>query len=1086
MSASERTPRSRAKSKPAPRKSVRKKPVPKRKPVRAKAAAKAAKPRRTQVKDGMHPVLRDLQMLEFMPADLRRLVVQSFEPHTFPFGALIVREGDEADALFVLASGRARAVQHGDGDEEVPLAVLQPGDTFGERGLLEQSSRTATVRASSEVEALRLDRSIFQALVRTYPEIRESFELHIRRRDLENFFRLYSAFASLPSEAVALMLKELRTVNIAKGGVVVREGQRPGPMYIVEEGRLRAYKRVGRKTQDVAYLRKGDFFGEVSILKSAPREATVEAVTDVRLLALERSTFTKLLKDYPEFRERIDERVAQYDYRHIANVPLDFAEEILPAAVGVREKVAAEAVAAEDAEPEVAAEEELPADEVFERPKRRIRRFPLVYQLDEMDCGAACLAMITRHYGKRVSIGYIREAVGASAEGTSLLGITQGAQMLGLAARSIKASKSRLDELPLPAVVHWDANHWVVLYDVDRRRVRVADPAIGIRRIKRPDFEEKWSGYAALLASTPELEKLPLQPTRSRWVWDFIRPHRWTLLRAALLALVSSGLAMLIPVFSQIIVDNVVAERNVGLLNVVVLAMIGVLVFLTLATLAQRYLLSRTATQIDGTTLDFIMGKLLALPMSYFYTRRTGDISRRLTGFRQAREFFVQQGVEALTAATQLVVAIVLMLVYSRTLTLVFLAGIPVYIGLMRLSIRRLRPMYDSLEEAFGKYHGRQIDAIKGIETVKSIGAEELLRRRLLDQFHGLSRRLFRTDFMVMVFEGAVDLVTFTSLVLFLWVGAHQVLDGHLTVGGLVSFNALVLLANAPLQLLVSMWDEFQFASVLINRLNDIFENDPEQGADRAGLRRVRTLEGAIRFRDVSFWYPGPQPTPILDGISLDVKAGTTVAIVGRSGSGKTTLVKCLAGLIEPTQGTITYDGVDLSTLNYSELRQKIGFVLQDSYLFDDTIARNIAFREDVPDMDRVERAARIANAHDFIERLPLGYDTWIGETGILLSGGQRQRIAIARALYQEPPVLIFDEATSSLDTESERAVQANVDRLLEGRTSFVIAHRLSTIRNADAIVVLEKGKLMEQGTHDELMGRRGLYYYLVSQQLSV
>jgi ATP-binding cassette subfamily B protein len=543
---------------------------------------------------------------------------------------------------------------------------------------------------------------------------------------------------------------------------------------------------------------------------------------------------------------------------------------------------------------------------------------------------------------------------------------------------------------------------------------------------------------------------------------------------------------MLIPVFTQIVVDKVVAQRNFGLLNVVIVSLVGVLLLMVGASLGQRYLFSRAAVQIDGTSLDFITGKLLALPMSYFHNRRTGDISRRLLGVRQARAFLVQQGIQALTAVTQLVAAVVLMFVYSWILALVFLAVAPMYAALMRYSLRRIRPLYDSLEEAFGKYHGQQIDAIKGIETVKSIGAEGILRARMVDQFTGLARRVFRADFTMMVFDGVVRMVSFLSLVLFLWIGAYQVLNGRLTLGQLVAFNALVLYADGGLQVLLSLWDEFQMASVLLNRLNDVFEQEPEQGADHSGLRRVKTLEGAIRFHDVWFSYSGPQAAPILEGITFDVPPGTSVAIVGRSGSGKTTLVKCLAGLVEPTMGSITYDGVDLTKLEYRDLRQKIGFVLQEPYLFDDSIARNIAFGEEAPDMARVELAARVANAHEFIDRLPLGYETRIGETGILLSGGQRQRVAIARALYSRPPVLIFDEATSSLDTESERAVQENMDQLLEERTSFVIAHRLSTIRNADMIVVLEKGKLVERGSHDELMERRGLYYYLVSQQLSV
>jgi ATP-binding cassette subfamily B protein len=404
----------------------------------------------------------------------------------------------------------------------------------------------------------------------------------------------------------------------------------------------------------------------------------------------------------------------------------------------------------------------------------------------------------------------------------------------------------------------------------------------------------------------------------------------------------------------------------------------------------------------------------------------------------------------------------------------------------MRFSIKRLRPLYDNLEEAFGKYHGQQIDAIKGIETVKSLGAEGILRTRMVDQFTGLAQRVFRADFAIMLFEGAASMASYLSLALFLWVGAYQVLNHRLTIGGLVSFNALVLLADGSLIQLLGMWDQFQFASVLLNRLNDIFDQEPEQGADHSELRRVKTLEGTIRFRGMWFWYPAPQPTPILEDITFDVRAGSTVALVGRSGSGKTTLAKCLAGLVEPTRGTITYDGADLTTLEYRDLRRKVGFVLQEPYLFDDTIANNIAFGDERPEMERVERAARVANAHEFIDRMPLGYETRIGETGILLSGGQRQRIAIARALYFDPPVLIFDEATSSLDTESERAVQENMEELVTERTSFVIAHRLSTIRTADVIVVLERGKVVESGTHEELMRRRGLYYYLVSQQLSL
>jgi ATP-binding cassette subfamily B protein len=337
-----------------------------------------------------------------------------------------------------------------------------------------------------------------------------------------------------------------------------------------------------------------------------------------------------------------------------------------------------------------------------------------------------------------------------------------------------------------------------------------------------------------------------------------------------------------------------------------------------------------------------------------------------------------------------------------------------------------------------------------------------------------------------MAYQGGLQLITFVSLALFLFVGALEVVHGHLSLGRFVSFNALIALANGPVILLLMLWDRLQLARVLLGRLDDVLEHEPEQGRERSHLRPVTTLAGKVELEHVGFRYGGPESPLILEGITLSVEPGEAVAIVGRSGSGKTTLIKLLAGLVEATEGTIRYDGLDLRTLDYRTLRRHVGFVLQESYLFDDTIHANIAFGDDRPDPDRVAWAARAANAHEFVQRLPLRYETRVGETGLRLSGGQQQRIAIARALYNRPPILLFDEATSSLDSESERAVKESLDELLADRTSFVIAHRLSTIRDADRIVVLERGRLVEQGTHDELMARQGLYFYLASQQLEL
>jgi ATP-binding cassette subfamily B protein len=1032
---------------------------------------------------------RQVELLDLMPVDVRRLVEASFSRVQFGFGQVIVAQGDEADALFVLESGTARVIKMGDSGEEVPLNVLHPGEVFGERALMESGwRRTATVRASSPVEALRLDRAVFDALVRSEPQVAHYFELHIRRHELRDFLRAYTAFADLPADGMRVLLEALTMKSVEAEQVVIRQGDPPGPMFIVREGRLRAYLERNGAQEQRAYLRRGDFFGEVSLLRATDRTATVAAVTDAELWVLEPHVFAQLVADHPRFRERIEHRISQYDYRRVAHVPLDFAEELLPADAAGPEVLSEDQTRSVATEfiPEVDVGDDAAERDDFVRPAKRIRRFPLVLQVDEMDCGAASLAIICRYFGRKVSIARIREAVHTAIDGTSLLGIGRGAESLGLAVRTAKVSSSRLDAMPLPAIIHWEANHWLVVYDVDAKHVRVSDPARGRRRFKRSEFESKWSGYAAFFAPTKAFEEAPEESSRVTWLLEFFKPYRRTLIVALLLALVAAGLEMLIPVLSKFVVDDVIRYDNSQLLTVLVAAMFGALGLTVVVTLVQRLLLSRIAVRIDGASLDMLSGKLLALPMSYFHSRRTGDIERRLNGMRLVRQFMVQQGVGGVAAATQLVVAVAVMFAFSWRLTLLYLSTVPLYGVLMWFSRTHLRPTYDALEEAWGKYQSRQIDSIKGIETVKAMGAEGALRRLLLGQFNDLSHRLYRADLTVMLYEAALQLVSFLSLALFLWVGALQVLDGQMTVGELVSFNALVLLANGPIIMVLSLWDQLQYSSILLGRLNDILEQEPEQGEDHSALTPVKSVSGHVRFQRMSFEYPGPASAPVLDEIDFDVPAGSRVAIVGRSGSGKTTLIKCLAGLIMPTGGAILHDGANLESLDLRELRGHIGFVLQENHMFDASIAENIAFGEDKPDMERVPWAARVANAAEFIERLPLGYDTRIGESGLLLSGGQRQRVAIARAVYRRPPVLVFDEATSALDSESERAVKENLDQLLEGRTSFVIAHRLSTVRDADVILVLERGRLVEHGTHDELMERQGLYYYLCSQQLAL
>lgn len=1034
--------------------------------------------------------LEELPMMMFLPPDMKKLVMDCFVPASFGFGGNIITEGEETDAVYVLAEGRARMVKRGANGEEIPLNVLKPGETFGATGLLDPTAlapdgkRATTVRASSDVQAYKLDPSLFQALLQNHPEVKNYFTLEQKHRQLAGFIKLYTVFAKLPAEALKLLALEAETINVNAGDVVIRQGDSIGPMFIVEEGRLRVTGQDGERQRELAFLRRGDLFGEVSIARNEPRRATVEALTPCRLVKINETTFGKLYAGFPEFRTKIEDRINQYNYKKTARLPLDFAQEILPANAEPTEQVSARQLDERKTAAQIGpfATE----DGHFVKGNKRIRRFEHVKQIDEMDCGAASLTMVCRYFGKKVSLTRIRQVVHTATDGTSLRGLCQGAETLGLAARSVKASKSNVAQMPLPAIIHWDSYHWCVLFDVNDTHAWIADPAISIRKITRKELDEKWNGYAALFDYTASFEQAPESQAGLSWMLPFLKPFTSILVKALGLAAIMSALQMLLPVFTQVIVDSVVVETDTNLLTMMIGAMLVVLVFMTAAMLVQRYLLSFVAVRIDSSSLDFITRRLLALPLSYFTSRKTGDIQRRILGVRQVREFLVQNGVNGLTSVAQIIAAMALMFTYSPMLALVFLAVAPLYAGLMKFSSKKLGPMFDELEEAYGKYNSHQIDAIKGIETVKALGAESSLREKMLSEFLGLSNKQFKSNFLMMGYDGAVQTVGFLTMALFLFIGAQRVMSGEMTIGAMVAFNSLVAMANAPILTLLSMWDNWQLSSVMLNRLNDIFESEPEQGHDHSALKSVRTLEGRVRLQNVSFAYGSSDSAKILENISIEIPAGKTVAVVGRSGSGKTTLVKCLAGMLEPTEGTIFFDDVEQKKLRYRDLRRQIGFVLQENYLFDDTIAKNIALGEEEPDIDRVAWAARVANAHNFIERLPLSYETRVGESGIALSGGQRQRLAIARAVYSKPPILIFDEATSALDTESEKAVKENMDQLFKGRTSFVIAHRLSTIRDADIILVIEKGKIVEQGSHDELMARQGLYYYLSSQQLGL
>lgn len=733
---------------------------------------------------------------------------------------------------------------------------------------------------------------------------------------------------------------------------------------------------------------------------------------------------------------------------------------------------------------------ELEQPESIDYPKpikrRRLwKKYPYIEQQSSSDCGAACLAMISRYWGKRLSINYLRELIGIGRSGSSLKNLAKAAESLGYHARPVRASLNRVVEQKNPWIAHWEGDHYVVVYKVKGNKILIADPATGIRQIDRSEFLNSWTGYALILNPTENLYEAPTEKrSLSRFLY-LLLPYRSLGLTIILASLLIQLLGLVSPLFTQIILDQVVVNRSQSTLNVLA---IGIIMFSALGiglSSIRSYLLSYLANRLDLTMIGGFINHALNLPLKFFESRRVGDIITRVQENQKIQQFLIQNVMLSWLDFLTGFVYLGLMLYYNWQLTALILLLIPPIVILTLAATPLLRKVSRERFNATADQNSSLVEMMTGISTVKAVTAErdlrwrweDLLTRQLNVQFKGQKLAI-----NLGLLSGLINSIGGAAL---LWYGATLVIQGKLTIGQYVAFNMMKGYIISPVMVLVGLWDELQEVLISVERLNDVFETKPEE-SDRGSKLILPKLQGNLVLDNVTFRYDSAEEINTLQNISLEVKAGQTIAIVGRSGSGKSTLVKLFQGLYYPTSGQISIDGHNIKHVPLRSLRSQMGVVPQDCFLFSGTILENITLYRPEYTLEQVIATAKLAEAHAFIQALPLGYNTKVGERGESLSGGQRQRIAIARAFLGEPPILILDEATSSLDTESERRFQENLNRLTRQRTTFIIAHRLSTVRNADCIIVLDRGLIVEQGTHEELIAQQGLYYQLAKQQLSL
>ena len=716
-----------------------------------------------------------------------------------------------------------------------------------------------------------------------------------------------------------------------------------------------------------------------------------------------------------------------------------------------------------------------------------------------MQCGVASLAMVSSHFGKRYSVEYLSQVCCATHDGVSFLGIAQAAKKIGLKSLCGNASVEGILQAPLPCILHWNQNHFVVLYKIRRgKNFYIADPGKGKIRYSREEFKQHWvstssqgeeKGVAMFLEPTPEFGKLKGEEAEGihsfRFLMGYLKQYRRCFVQIALGLLVGSLLQLILPFLTQAIVDLGIKHQDIKLIWLILLGELMIVIGRTSTDFIRRWLLLHISMRINISLVSDFFIKLLKLPMSFFDTKLMGDLLQRMGDHSRVQSFLTNQTLGVMFTTLSFLIFGVILAYYNLSIFAVFLAGSAIY-GIWIATFLQRRKVLDY--ELFEKQAINQNKTYQFITSMQEIKLQDCEQRRRWE-WEDVQADLFGVQMKALKLQqtqeaGSIFINEVKNIVITV-LAATAVINGQMTLGMMLAVQYIIGQLNSPVEQLMGFIYSLQDVKISLERINEVHRaKNEESGKDsREGFP---SEDRSIGIEGIGFKYDPHALRNTLEGISFRILAGKVTAIVGASGSGKTTLVKLMLGYYPVAEGRITIGGQDINSYNLKWWRRQCGVVMQDGVIFSESIARNIAVDDGEVDLDRLEQAARIANIHDYVMSLPLKYNTLIGRDGVGLSQGQKQRILIARAVYKNPSFIFLDEATNALDAKNERAIVENLDQFYKGRTVVVVAHRLSTVKNAGQIVVLDGGKVVEMGNHASLIAKQGAYYNLVKNQLEL